>query len=102
VIIFLDSVPREAIYSFLICKFPFIISDIVLQLVYLCSIIYLHPFENVVHNVVEIVNEVFLTLILLIMFTLNNESKWLTFQDYFFGVLTINSLMIVSILSSKL
>ena len=58
-VIFLIESPREFIYIVIISNFliPNIIAS---QLSYILTLIFIRPFENIVNNIIEMVNELFL------------------------------------------
>ena len=62
----------------------------------------MRPFEAIENTLVEIINELFLSLIVVILFFLNSEAKWTgSKESAFLGVLTINSLTILVVLIGR-
>ena len=62
-VIFLIESPREFIYIVIIgnlYQFNLLVS----QLAYILTLIFIRPFENIVNNIIEMVNELFLCVIL--------------------------------------
>ena len=66
-------------------------------------IILMRPFKAIENNLVEIINELFLSLIVVILLFLNSETKWTgSKESAFLGILTINSLTILVVLIGRL
>ena len=59
------------------------------------------PFQTQIYNIVEGVNEIFLTFIIILMFLINSESKWKTYEDFFMSILIMGNLVIVGIMIGK-
>ena len=65
-------------------------------------IILMRPFEAIENTLVEVINELFLSGIIIILLFLNSEAKWTSSaKSMFFGILTINSLIILVVLMGK-
>ena len=100
-IIFLNSAPRELIYSILLSNFHIysvFIINLGSQIPCLAAIIWTKPFQTQINNIIESVNEIFLTFIIILMFGINSKSKWKTYEDFFMTILIIDSLAITGIM----
>ena len=63
-VIFLIESPREFIYIVIISKPLFDFTVLASQLTYLITIITIRPFESAINNIIEVVNELFLVVII--------------------------------------
>ena len=59
------------------------------------------PFQTMINNIIETVNEIFLTFIIILMFGINSKSKWKSYEDFFISIFTVNSLAIAGIMIGK-
>ncbi|CAI2364780.1 unnamed protein product [Moneuplotes crassus] len=89
VIFLLGNVDRNIIYSVLLIN----------QVSYCCIFIYLRPFEELQDNIIESVNEVFLTAIICYLFAMTSEEKWTdSTTTGFMNFLIFNCFIIIGIM----
>ena len=99
---------RRAIFAILLITLQFIQSWIlvtmlgVLQIWYLIYIIILRPFEEKWNNIIEIVNEIFFSILLNSLIFLNTESAWSsTVTDIYMWLIMSNTITIFIVIVCK-
>jgi hypothetical protein len=61
------------------------------------------PFEDNRDNLVEMINETFLVGVIIYLFCMSSESKWTeTYTEWFMNMLTLNTLVVISTITSKI
>ena len=105
IVLFSNSLSRIATYIIIFGKvkllfifFNFLL--LVIQLMYLTFLIVLRPFEQKSDWIIEILNEIFLAFIIILMFLLNNATKWINYEVGFLYTMTMNSSIVTLIVSS--
>ncbi|CAI2369754.1 unnamed protein product [Moneuplotes crassus] len=89
VVIFLIEIPREFIYSILI----------ITQFAYMVILAIIRPFDNVINNILEFINEVFLFIVICILLSYDKESKWTdAAESRLLTVLMINGYLILAVM----
>jgi hypothetical protein len=74
----------------------------VIQTFYLAYIVALRPFDKVSNNIIEVVNEVFYWILIVLLFHLNKEIKWTDFASRaYLGIIVGNTMIIGLVVSSK-
>jgi cysteine-rich repeat protein len=75
---------------------------IVIQILYFSALIYLRPFESMVDNFIEMMNNSFYIVYIIIIWIYQSEEDWrATAVDCFFILLIVNNVIIVLITNSK-
>ena len=101
-VIFLPNAPRELTYTVLLGKVYSIIVHLVSQIGYILALLLLRPFDSVVNNIIEMVNELFLLIVTCMLFAFSDESKWGGGAvDAILNVLMINAYLVVVIMIGK-
>ena len=97
-IIFFIEFPREFIYIVILGK-EFVINFLVSQFIYVTSLLIIRPFDNIINNIIEFINEAFLFVIIGMLFSFDSAEKWTeSAVDTFLLVLTYNGYVVVIVM----
>ena len=76
---------------------------IVIQIVYLSSLIIVGPYKQVKNNIIEVTNELFYFLLITLLSYFNTAERWSgTIEKVYFYIILANSVVIISIMISML
>ena len=76
---------------------------LIIQVVYLPTIVYLRAFKRVVDNIIDIMNEVYFLVFLTILVFYNKESHWdSSTSDAFLYLIVSNSCVILTLITGSL
>lgn len=79
---------------------PKITIMVLLQMIYLGFIGVLRPFEFLKNNIIDIVNEVFFMVLVVLLFYANVESRWdLTLTDAYLTIILMNNVTVLAIVA---
>lgn len=99
---------RRLLFVFIIILLGFIggqnvlIILLVVQVFYLVALIILRPFDEVKNNIVEITNEAFYFLFVILMLALDSEDKWTgAMTKFFLSLMTANTIVISVIMAGR-
>jgi hypothetical protein len=95
------ALSRRALFVFFLVGFSFL-SELSLvagmafiQIIYLAYIIMLRPFDNLSNNIIEIINEIFYLVLIILLFYLTEESIWTDFASkVYLGIIVGNTMLI--------
>ena len=92
-IIFLTHLPRQLIFSIIL----------IFQLLYWSCLVFIRPFEQVVDNIIEILNESFNTFFVCYIFAIDKQKGWTPNGTikFFTTWITVNSTMVALIMLGK-
>ena len=78
---------------------PYILSYGLLgiQIVYLCVIVFLHPFERIENNLIEIINEFIFLIMISFLIIFNTKNEWTSFSKNAFTYIILSNSIIVTI-----
>jgi hypothetical protein len=83
---------------------PFIIVSVMLifQILYVVALFLIRPFEQMQNNIVECLNEVFFTSMVVILVHVNTENKWAgLWTKIYVWIMMFNNLALVGVLTCK-
>ena len=98
---------RIVFVSLLVCAkavSPFVLTCVLwaMQLVYFTSVCVLHPFVETKDNVIEVVNEVFVSVLLWLLTYLNTDDRWTsTLTNLYIYLLMTNNFVVLGIVLGK-